>query len=199
MPGGRARTASVTIATAASTSTPCSAGARTLATEPTQMTATQRASRRAKGPWRAAARGGDAPSMRQESAAATSTSGTIVQNAARQTPRAAKNPPTAGPVMAAAPHAAEITASRRGQRCSGNSARTAPYAPPIKRPEPSPWTARPATITGMLHAEAQMIVPLAKIAEATSTPTRAPTLPTSTERLALPMIDVTAYAVEPQA
>jgi hypothetical protein len=130
--------------------------------------------------------------MRQESAAATSASGTIVQNPARQTPRAAKNPPTAGPVMAAAPQAAEITARRRGQRCSGNKVRTAPYAPLIRRPEPRPCTARPAAITGMFHAEAQMTVPRAKIAEATSSPTRAPTREASAERPALPLIAVTA-------
>ena len=120
------RTASPTSAPATSTSPACRAGVPTLATEPTQMTATQSTSRRPKGHPRAAVRGGAAPSMRQESAVAMSTSGTIVQNPARQTPSPAKNPPSAGPVMEAAPQAAEITARMRGQRFSGNSACTAP-------------------------------------------------------------------------
>ena len=44
----------------------------------------------------------------------------------------------------------------------------------------------------MLQADAQMTVPLTKIAEATSKPPRAPTRPTRAEKPALPMIDVTA-------
>jgi hypothetical protein len=130
--------------------------------------------------------------MRQESAGTASTTGTIIQNPGRQTPSPAKAPPTAGPVMEAAPQAAEITARMRGQRFSGTSTRTAPYAPLIIRPEPNPWTARPVTMAGVLQADAQMTVPLAKIPEATTNPPRAPTRPARTEKPALSMIDVTA-------
>ena len=118
--------------------------------------------------------------------------GTITQNAPRHAPSPAKTPPTAGPDIAAMPHAPEIVASMRGHKGSANTSRTTPWTAAVIIPPPSPWSARPPTSTGMAGASAHAAVPATRTPAATSRVTRVPARRSTAELPALPRMDATA-------
>jgi hypothetical protein len=76
--------------------------------------------------------------MRHVVAAARTISGAMIQNAARQAPRAARKPPTAGPDIAAMPHAADTVASSLDQSTGGKTSRITPCTAAIIIPAPRP-------------------------------------------------------------
>ena len=191
------RSMSAKAITAAASSAARAGAEPTLATDATQSTPahmTQSRPSGARDPRSAGipARGPVRGRMRHVIAAATTMSGTITQNAPRQTPSPAKTPPTAGPDRAARPHAPEIVASIRGHRSSGNTSRTTPCTAAVIMPPPNPCRPRPPTRIGMLGASAHTLVPATRTAAAVSRVARVPVRRTTTELPALPRMAVTA-------
>ena len=191
---------SATAATAPTTSAARAAAAGVLAIEPMQSTLAQMSASRPSGTRvDIVSRGSDPGRMRHVRAPAMTAIGAMAQNAARQWPSPASTPPTTGPPSAGIAQAQEIVVSMRCHRASGKSSRTMLCADAISVPPPRPCSARPATTTGMLGAEAQMAAPTTNTQTASTTACRIPILRTATELPALPRIEPTAYAVEAHA